>query len=604
MGIDLFQVKKRRVFSVSARLCNRERHAQDTARDRVDAGRIAGRRGPGAPGESRDHRGRGGGAFRQGLGARAEGEGRMRVVVSGNGMVGQRFLEQLVRRSRDFEITAFCDEPRPAYDRVQLTSFFSGKTATDLSLVSKGFFEESNVTLRLSDAVLAIDAQRKVVRSARYREVPYGKLVLATGSYPFVPPVSGKDRRDCFVYRTIEDLEVITAAAARGKVGTVIGGGLLGLEAAKALKDLGLETHVVEFASRLMAVQLDDSAGRLLRRKIEALGAKVHLQKSTKEIVDGAQRRQRLVYADGTHLETDLIVFSAGIRPRDELARAAGLAVGERGGVQIDSGCRTSNPDVYAIGECALWQGRIFGLVAPGYQMAEVAARNLLGEEVQFLGADMSTKLKLMGVDVASIGDAHGATPDALNYVFTDEVAGVYKKLVVSPDRKHALGAILVGDASDYGALLQLAINGVPLPEHPEELILPLRAGGAKGVGADALPDSALICSCNSVSKGQICDAVKAGCTTLGALKKATKCATSCGGCGPLAKSLIDLQLKKQGIAVTNHLCEHFAHSRQELFHLVKVNGIRTFDELVARHGKGKGCDICKPAVASILASC
>src|SRR5256886_5099466 len=236
--------------------------------------------------------------------------------------------------------------------------------------------------------------------------------------------------------------------------------------------------------------------------------------------------------------------------------------------------------------------------------MAEVAARNLRGEDVQFLGADMSTKLKLMGVDVASIGDAHGATPDALNYVFTDEVAGVYKKLVVSPDRKHALGAILVGDASDYGALLQLTINGVPLPAHPEELILPLRAGGAKGVGADALPDSALICSCNSVSKGQICDAVKAGCTTLGALKKATKCATSCGGCGPLAKSLIDLQLKKQGIAVTNHLCEHFAHSRQELFHLVKVNGIRTFNELVSRHGKGKGCDICKPAVASILASC
>src|SRR5438876_4689540 len=528
----------------------------------------------------------------------------MRVVVIGNGMVGQRFLEQLVSRGDDFEITVFCEEPRPAYDRVQLTSFFSGKTADDLNLAPRKFFQDSKVTLRLNDAVLAIDAQRKVLRSARYREVPYDKLVLATGSYPFVPPVLGKDRRDCFVYRTIEDLEVITASARRSKVGTVIGGGLLGLEAAKALQDLGLETHIVEFASRLMAVQLDDSAGRLLRRKIEALGARVHLQRNTKEIVDGSERRQRLVFADGTHLESDLIVFSAGIRPRDELARATGLAVGERGGVQIDSRCRTSNPDVYAIGECALWQGRIFGLVAPGYQMAEVAARNLLGEDVQFLGADMSTKLKLMGVDVASIGDAHGATPDALNYVFTDEVAGVYKKLVVSPDRKHALGAILVGDASDYGALLQLTINGVPLPAHPEELILPLRAGGAKGVGADALPDSALICSCNSVSKGQICDAVKAGCTTLGALKKATKCATSCGGCGPLAKSLIDLQLKKQGIAVTNHLCEHFAHSRQELFHLVKVNGIRTFDELVARHGKGKGCDICKPAVASILASC
>ena len=291
----------------------------------------------------------------------------IKIVVVGNGMVGQRFLEQLVARSgdkgTDFDITAFCEEPRPAYDRVQLTSFFSGKSAADLSVVPERFFQQHAMTLRLNDSVLAIDAQRKVVRSARYREVPYDKLVIATGSYPFVPPVSGKDRRDCFVYRTIEDLEVITATAARAKVGTVIGGGLLGLEAAKALKDLRLETHIVEFASRLMAVQLDDSAGRLLRRKIEALGAKVHVSRSTKEIVDGTERKHRLIFADGTWLETDLIVFSAGIRPRDELARAAGLAVGERGGIQINSHCQTTNPDIYAVGECALWEGRIFGLV-------------------------------------------------------------------------------------------------------------------------------------------------------------------------------------------------------------------------------------------------
>jgi len=526
-----------------------------------------------------------------------------RVVVIGNGMVGQRFLEELAKRG-EFDITAFCEEPRPAYDRVALTSFFSGRSAADLGLTTNDFFSQRKITLRLNDTVLAIDPAKKVVRSARYKAVPYDKLVFATGSYPFVPPLAGRDRRDCFVYRTIEDLEVIAAAAARSKVGVVIGGGLLGLEAAKALKDLGLETHIVEFASRLMAVQLDDSAGRLLKRKIETLGAKVHLQKSTREIVSGKEKRNRLVFADGTFLETDLIVFSAGIRPRDELARAAGLTVGERGGIQIDSGCRTSNPDVYAIGECALWQGRIFGLVAPGYQMAEVAARNLAGEDVQFLGADMSTKLKLMGVDVASIGDAHGSTADALNYVFTDEAAGVYKKLVVSGDRKQLLGSILVGDASDYGPLLQLTLNTVPLPEHPEDLILPMRSAGAKGVGVDMLPDSALVCSCNGVSKGAICAAVREGCATLGALKKKTKCATSCGGCGPLAKSIIDAELKKQGVAVTNHLCEHFAYSRQQLFHLVRVNQVRTFEELLKRNGKGMGCDICKPAVASILASC
>ncbi|HEX7249685.1 MAG TPA: nitrite reductase large subunit NirB, partial [Burkholderiales bacterium] len=439
----------------------------------------------------------------------------------------------------------------------------------------------------------------------RYREVPYDKLVFATGSSPFVPPVAGRDRRDCFVYRTIEDLEVIAAAAARARVGAVIGGGLLGLEAAKALQDLRLKTHVVEFAPRLMSVQLDDAAGRLLRRKIEALGARVHVGRNTKEIVRGEECRNRLVFADGTFLETDLVVFSAGIRPRDELARSAGLAVGERGGIRIDSSCRTANPDIYAIGECALWEGRTFGLVAPGYQMAEVAARHIAGaSDLRFLGADMSTKLKLMGVDVASIGDAHGGTPGALNYVFTDEAAGVYKKLVVSEDRRQLLGAILVGDAADYGTLLQMALNPLPLPEHPEDLILPARAAAGKGLGVDVLPDAALVCSCNAVSKGDLCAAVAAGCTTLGALKKKTRAATSCGGCGPLAKQILDAEMKKRGFAVNNHLCEHFAHSRQELFHLVRIGGIRSFEDLVAQHGRGRGCDVCKPAVASILASC
>jgi nitrite reductase (NADH) large subunit len=529
----------------------------------------------------------------------------VRVVVIGNGMVGQRFLEKLAATGADCEITVFCEEPRPAYDRVQLTSFFSGRSAADLNLARRDLLEEARVTLRLNDQVLAVDPIARVVRSTRYREVPFDKLVFAAGSSPFVPPLPGRDRRDCFVYRTIEDLEAIAAAAARARVGTVIGGGLLGLEAAKALQDLGLKTHVVEFAPRLMQVQLDDAAGRLLRRKIEALGAGVHTGKSTREIVAGAECRNRLNFADGTFLETDLVVFSAGIRPRDELARAAGLAVGERGGIRIDSACRTANPDIYAIGECALWEGRTFGLVAPGYQMAEVAARHLAGEEgIRFLGADMSTKLKLMGVDVASIGDAHGGTPGALNYVFTDEAAGLYKKLVVSADRRQLLGAILLGDAADYGALLQMTLNAVPLPAHPEDLILPARTDAARGAGVEALPDAALVCSCNGVSRGELCAAVAAGCTTLGALKKKTRAATSCGGCGPLAKQILDAEMKKRGFAVANHLCEHFAHSRQALFHLVKTGGIRSFDELVERHGRGRGCDVCKPAVASILASC
>src|SRR5436309_546151 len=531
----------------------------------------------------------------------------MKLVIVGNGMVGQRFLEQLVSRMNGTspEVTVFCDERRTAYDRVQLTSFFSGKSAADLSLVPAGFFDQHGIALRLGDKAVAIDRTRKLVRSARGHELPYDKLVLATGSYPFVPSLPGAEWPDCFVYRAIEDLEAIRTAAGRARVGAVIGGGLLGLEAAKALHDLGLETHVVEFAPRLMAVQLDDSGGRLLRRKIEALGVSVHVSRQTKEIVGGTRCRHKLLFADGAALETDITVFSAGIRPRDRLGRAAGLSIGERGGIVVNDYCQTSDPDIYALGECAQWNGRIYGLVAPGYQMAEVAARHVAGEEGgRFLGADMSTKLKLMGVDVASIGDAHGATLNALNYVYTDEAAGIYKKLVISGDRKYLLGAILVGDASEYGGLLQMALNPLPLPEHPEDLILPAREGAKKGLGVDLLPASAAICTCNGVSKGGICDAIAAGSTTLGALKKATKASTTCGGCGPLVKQILDCELKKRGVDVKNYLCEHFDYSRQELFHLVRIGKLMSFDAVISRHGRGRGCDICKPALASIFASC
>jgi nitrite reductase (NADH) large subunit len=216
----------------------------------------------------------------------------------------------------------------------------------------------------------------------------------------------------------------------------------------------------------------------------------------------------------------------------------------------------------------------------------------------------MSTKLKLMGVDVASVGDALGKTPRALDYVYTDPVQGIYKKLVVSGDGKQLLGGILVGDAAEYGGLLQMALNALPLPEHPEDLILPARAGAVKGMGVDLLPAGALICSCNGVTKGDLCEAIAAGATSIGALKKRTKASTGCGGCGPLVKSILDAELKKRGVEVKNHLCEHFPYSRQELFHLTRVGDLRTFDAIIARHGRGRGCDICKPAVASILAAC
>ena len=531
----------------------------------------------------------------------------MKIIVVGHGMVGHKFLEELHPLSAaPTEVTVLCEEPRAAYDRVHLSEFFAGKTADDLSLVEPGFFDKSGFSLRLKTPAAAIDRRKKTVTTADGEVLSYDKLVLATGSTPFVPPVKGNDRADCFVYRTIEDLEAMTECGARSTTGVVVGGGLLGLECAKALRDLGLETHVVEFARRLMAVQVDDDGGRILRSKIEELGVKVHTSRNTVEITDGARARHRMVFADGSHLETDMIVFSAGIRPRDELARQNALAVGARGGVAVNDHCGTSDPDIYAIGECAAWNDMVYGLVAPGYEMARVVAKHITGQrEAAFAGADMSTKLKLMGVDVASIGDAQGRTPNSRSFRYTDEVKQVYKKIVVSEDGKRLLGAVLVGNADEYGTLLQFALNGIALPEAPEFLILPSSDGQAKpGLGVDALPDSAQICSCNNVSKGQICAAVADGATSVGALKACTKAGATCGGCVPLVTQVMKAEMARLGMEVNNHLCEHFPYSRQELFHLVKVGEIKSFDELIAKHGTGLGCDICKPAAASIFASC
>ena len=527
-----------------------------------------------------------------------------KLVVIGNGMVGQKFLESLCEHNAGFDITVLCEESRPAYDRVQLSSYFCGASAADLSLVSDDFFADNNITLKLNCGAASIDRAARMITATDGSTLAYDKLVLATGSFPFVPPIPGNDRPHCHVYRTIEDLDAIKASAGESQSGVVIGGGLLGLEAAKALKDLGLETHVVEFAPQLMAVQVDERGGALLREKIEALGVRVHTGKATQQIVEGESARHRLEFADGESLEVDMLVFSAGIRPQDALARECGLAIGERGGVIIDDHCRTSDDNIYAIGEVALWQGRIFGLVAPGYDMARGLAAHLCGsEDPCFQGADMSTKLKLLGVDVASIGDAHGRTPGARISLFEDSTTGVYKKLVLSADGHKLLGAVLIGDSEEYGTLLQMMLNDMPLPENPLALILP-DSGDKPVMGADALPAGAIICSCNNVTKGQICSAVQAGATTVGALKSETKASSSCGGCSALVKQVLDSELLAQGIEVNNHLCAHFPYSRQEIYHLVRVHEIKTFDALLAQFGSGCGCDICKPAVASILASC
>ena len=530
----------------------------------------------------------------------------MKVVIVGNGMVGYKFCEKLIAKSRpgQFSIIVFAEETRPAYDRVHLSDYFAGKSADDLSLAQSDWYASNQIALHLADPVQHIDRVAKTVRSFSGITESYDFLVMATGSSAFVPPIPGVEKEGVFIYRTIEDLEMISDWARKVHSGTVIGGGLLGLEAAKALLDLGISNpHVIEFASRLMPRQIDDAGSLCLQSKLQSLGLTIHTNTNTSAIL-GDGKINALQFANGSTLETEMLVISAGIKPRDELARQCGLETGQRGGICVNEKLQTSDPSIFAIGECALHKGMIYGLVAPGYEMADTVVANLTGAEKSFTGFDMSTKLKLIGVDVASFGDPFIGAPEARSVVLEDNMKGVYKRINISPDGKHLLGGILVGDADAYNMLLQTAKNKVLLPPNPEDVILGARGGAAEsGAGVTSLPDDAYICSCESVTKGAICKSVEDGCENVESVKKCTKAGTGCGGCVPLIKDLVTHTMKAQGKYVRNVMCEHFNFSRQELYDLVKIHALKTYDEVLDKLGKGDGCEQCKPAVSSILAS-
>lgn len=531
---------------------------------------------------------------------------RRTVVVIGNGMVGLRFCEQLIAfdEPRKYRIVTFCEEPRAAYDRVGLTSFFAHRDAEKLMLARMEWYEQVGIEIHLADRACEIDREAGVVRSVKGVEIAYDTIIMATGSYPFVPPVPGINKQGVFVYRTIDDLEHIIDYAKKSKTCAVIGGGLLGLEAARAAYDLGLDTHVVEFAPRLMPRQIDDDGSKILVGKLNDLGVQVHLNKATKE-VHGATKVESMEFNDGQSLECDMIIVSAGIRPRDDLAKDAGLELGDRGGIQVNDRLQTSDSSIFAVGECALHDGMVYGLVAPGWEMAEIVAANLCGDDREFHGTDLSTKLKLMGVDVASFGNYELSKEESTHLVFEDPFKGVYKKLLFSQDGKKLLGGILVGDAGDYGTLSIMAQSGDNLPCEPHELIVGASGGAAAALGGiDAIPDSAQICSCNNVTRGQICEAIiDEDLDSPAAVKQCTKAGSGCGGCMPLVTDLFQAQMKAAGKEVNNNLCEHFDYSRTELFAIVKAKQLKSFAEVNQECGNGgNGCETCKPAVASIIA--
>ena len=529
----------------------------------------------------------------------------MKIVVVGNGMVGYKFCEKLKAKDRtnQFKITVFGEEIRPAYDRVHLSEFFAGKSAESLLLAPASWYTSNNITLHLGDPVKSIDRENKRVTSHADIVESYDVLILATGSSAFVPAITGVEKKGVFIYRTIEDLELITDWAKRSKKGAVIGGGLLGLEAAKAMLDLGIkDIQVIEFAPRLMPRQIDEAASHLLQSKLEKLGLRVHTSKNTSAIT-GDDCIAGVNFTDNTSIEADMLVISAGIKPRDELAKGCNLTTGVRGGIVVNEKLQTSDPTIYAIGECALFKEMIYGLVAPGYEMAEVVATCLSGGDKSFTGFDMSTKLKLIGVDVASFGDPFAEGNGINSIVLNNRVSGIYKRINVSADGKQLLGGILVGDAEQYNMLLQTCKNKIVLPPNPQDIISPASARNTEGNGVTSLPDDAFICSCESISKKSICDEVLNGSHTVEGIKQCTKAGTGCGGCVPMIKDLLTATLKTQGHYVRNIICEHFNYSRQELFDLVKLHKLTTYDEVLDKLGTGDGCELCKPPVASILAS-
>lgn len=578
----------------------------------------------------------------------------MKVVVVGNGMVGHRFVEKMVefipQESRDkVKIIVFGEEKYRAYDRVHLTSYFEHTDPTQLEFETEDWYIKNGIELTVGDPVVHIDRKSKVVQSKSGKVVEYDHLVLATGSVPYSPPIDGADNlKGVFVYRTISDLDsIIEWATVTRKVShaIVLGGGLLGLEAAQVCKDLpGIQSvRIVHRRPYLMNRQVDPKGGEVLGdRIISTVGAILslgcHITKVLRdeehgringvEIANFGKGNNKKNGSDNNDddqefsvVPCEMLILAVGIRPRDELVRSLeDISIHESGGGLIvdDTLSSISDSSIHGVGECVNHRGLTYGLVAPGYEMADVLARKLSKhkEQKSFNGGDESTKLKLLGVDVASFGrfsDSAEDPSDMKSLRFHDPFSSIYRRLFFNKEGTHLLGGILVGDASDYAKLLMLCRGAKVLKVSPSELILPpsITAASGKGSGeasgnVDDMEDSDKVCSCNDVSKGAIACAIKdKGCDTMGKIQACTKAGAGCGGCKPLIEAVLKSELLKSGKKVSNDICAHFGYTRKELFNICKVKHIKSYDELHQSHGRNSplGCEICKPAVASILAS-
>ncbi|KAI9826003.1 MAG: hypothetical protein M1819_007458 [Sarea resinae] len=586
---------------------------------------------------------------------RSESMARKRVVVVGLGMVGIAFIEKLLKldaKRREYDVIVIGEEPHLAYNRVGLTSFFQHRKVENLYLNPKEWYSsmpESSLSCHLNTLVTEILPDDKIVKTSAGTDVHYDILVLATGSDAVLPRhTPGHDAKGVFVYRTVDDLQKLIAFSetCKGSTGAVVGGGLLGLEAARAMMDLESfqSVKLIERNRWVLSRQLDGDAGGMVVELIRKLGLDVLLSKRVGQIhVDADNQVAGITFEDGEKMDCRCILFAIGIKARDELARKAGIKCADRGGgIVINPDLSTSQSDIYAIGECASWEGQTYGLIAPGIEMADVLSFNLTQAKAhvprKFKRPDLSTKLKLLGVEVASFGDFFAdrdgpkelpmrraaAKKDATNSVeqmrnitdgpppapvkalsYRDPFQAVYKKYLFTLDGKYLLGGMMIGDTRDYIKLVPLVKNQKPLEVPPSQLIL-----GADKVdddGADDLTDDTQICSCHNVTKGDLAKVVKDGtCKSIGEVKSCTKAGTGCGGCMPLVQSIFNKEMKAMGAEISNNLCPHFDYSRADLYNIIFVKHLKSFTEVMKQCGRDPeslGCEACKPTIGSILAS-
>ena len=518
---------------------------------------------------------------------------KQKLILVGNGMAGVRAIEEVLKLNReDFEITIFGSEPYPNYNRIQLSTVLQGGTSVkDITLNDDQWYEDNGITLFIGETVVSIDKERQVVMTDKGRIEPYDKLILATGSNPFMLPLPGADKEGVTAFRNIKDCEKMIEYSKQYKKAAVIGGGLLGLEAARGLLNLGMEVDVIHIFDYLMERQLDRTAGKLLQKELEKQGMNFLLEKHTAEIL-GKKHVTGIKFKDGSKIKADLVVMAVGIKPNIELAQKAGLSVNR--GIVVNDYLETDTPDIYAVGECAEHRGTAYGLVAPLYQQAQVLAKRICGiEEEGYQGSVLSTQLKVSGVDVFSSGKIN-EDEDTKVYKMYDDWSGVYKKVLIENGK--IAGAVLFGDTKDGNQLLGLIKKGASIEEYLETS----KSQSSEVSLVAEMADEEIICGCNGVSKGTIVEAIRTqGLTTVDQVKGCTSASRSCGGCKSLVADLLACTLGDQFKANEKEaICSCTTLSRDEIVEEIRAKRLTHIREVMNVLGwKTDGCSKCKPAL-------